>query len=146
MTYAVIALPIILLFQLYFWSEPFNHYTKSFLFSEKVFSCHPHTTSNSISLRLPERTVFQGKEDECSAFYTTYTSSNEIIRFYEKEFSQLKSDGTVGEFEPLESNIGNEKGFLVKVDLAGLFYEIRIREYAGVASRRTLQIEVYPND
>jgi hypothetical protein len=103
----MIALPIFLLTQLYFWNSSVNDYVKSFLFNTEVYNCQylEGNTGNDIenntekvTVPLPKRTVFNSKYDGCSENYVTYTSPKAFKAFYDKELQLLKSRGEIVNF------------------------------------------------
>jgi hypothetical protein len=112
------AIPIVVVFQFYFWNSEFNNYVKSYVFSSKAFACDMDGRMNSISIPLPERTVFKGKEDVCSPFYLTFVHADDFIAFYEEWLESLKSKGELQEYHYIERKYADgveDKGFEVKL-------------------------------
>lgn len=136
--FLIISIPVLILFQFYFWNVEFNGYMKSYLFPNKVFECEYEEELEHLSIPLPERTILQGKENFCSPFYSTYVNVNEFKSFYQEELMTLKSKGKIQSYHYIErkDNYWSEnKGFVVglpsgsKIDIF-----IRRREGSGLFS------------
>ncbi|RIE03559.1 hypothetical protein D3H35_11005 [Cohnella faecalis] len=104
-----ISVPVLILFQFYFWNLEFNNYVKSYLFPSKAFKCADIEELKSLSIPLPERTVFKGKEDGCSPFYLTYVNVNGFKSYYQKELQTLKDTGKIQNYRY------ENKGYLVEL-------------------------------
>lgn len=101
----IYTIPIIALFQLYFWNLEFNNYVSSYLFPSKVYECESYMEEQiNISIPLPKRTVFHGKSDGCSPFYSTYIDDKEFHSFYEKELKILQNNGKIESFSYIEQD------------------------------------------
>lgn len=96
--FLIFLIPLLILFQFYFWNLEFNNYVKSYLFPSKVFECEYVEELKNLSIPLPERTVFKGKEDGCSPFYSTYVNVSDFNSFYRGELETLKSKGEIQEY------------------------------------------------
>lgn len=51
-----------------------------------------------LSIPLPRRTVFLGREDACSPFYLTYVDGDQFKAFYGKELAVLKKRGEAADY------------------------------------------------
>ncbi|ANE46206.1 hypothetical protein SY83_07900 [Paenibacillus swuensis] len=113
-----ISLPILIVFQFYFWNLEFNDFAKSFVFPSKEFRCEYEHELKDLSIPLPERTVLKGREDVCSPFYSTFVNEDEFRSFYQEELLTMKNKGEIVKYKYLERNDvdgdGN-KGFLVEL-------------------------------
>jgi hypothetical protein len=78
---------------------------------------------------LPKRTVFNGKEDVCSPFYTTYISDTYFKEFYQKELNAMKNNGEIQNFYYIEQK--NRKRFEVQL-LSGTRAAISIKRDDGI--------------
>ncbi|KIL37635.1 hypothetical protein SD71_03290 [Cohnella kolymensis] len=134
----IFSIPIFILFQFYFWNLEFNDYVKSYLFPSKVFECEYVEELKNISIPLPERTVFKGKSDGCSLFYSTYVNVSEFKSFYQEELRTLKSKGIIQEYKytELSDNDGTEnKGFAAELPSGSkINFFIQRREGSGLIS------------
>jgi hypothetical protein len=116
--FLIISIPILILFQFYFWNLEFNNYVKSYLFPSKAFKCEYVEELKNISIPLPERTVFLGKEDGCSPNYLAYVNANDVKSFYQKELKTLKDKGEIQKYSYVErkDNFWTEnKGYVVEL-------------------------------
>jgi len=109
--------PIIALFQLYFWNLEYNNYIRSYLFPSKVYECESYREEQiNIAIPLPKRTVFHGKSDSCSPFYSIYVNDKEFYSFYEKELKILQNNGKIENYSYIEQDEIQQsikKGFVV---------------------------------
>jgi hypothetical protein len=131
--FLIISIPILILFQFYFWNLEFNDYVKSYLFPSKVFECEYEEELKNISLPLPKRTVFEGKEDVCSPFYLAYVNVSDFKSFYQEELKTLKSEGKIQKYNYIErkDNDWTEyKGFVLELS-SGSKIDIFIRRKEG---------------
>lgn len=129
----IISIPVFILFQFYFWNVEFNGYVKSYLFPSKLFECEYEEELDHLSIPLPERTIFLGKEDFCSPFYSTYVNVNEFKSFYQEELKTLKSKGKIQSYhyiEPKDNYWSENKGFVVELP-SGSKIDIFIRRREG---------------
>lgn len=121
----IISIPIFIFIQCYFWNLTFNHYVKSYLFPSKVFECEYEEELKNISIPLPERTIFLGKQNICSPFYLAYVSVHDFKAFYQEELKELKEKGKIQKY-------GTENNGFVLELLSGskieIFYEFYERE------------------
>jgi energy-coupling factor transporter transmembrane protein EcfT len=112
-------IPIIALFQLYFWNLEFNNYISSYLLSSNVYECESYMEEQiNISIPLPQRTVIHGKSDSCSPFYSTYVDDKEFYSFYEKELKILQNNGEIESYSFIEQDEiqrSIKKGFLLEL-------------------------------
>ncbi|WP_256759853.1 hypothetical protein [Cohnella sp. WQ 127256] len=114
----IISIPILILFQFYFWNIEFNHYVKSYLFPNKTFECEYLEEFGDISIPLPERTVFTGKKDSCSPNYLTYVNVNGFKSFYQKELNTMKDKGKIQKYRYVERKDDfwtENKGYVVEL-------------------------------
>jgi len=135
--FLIISIPIFILFQFYFWNIEFNHYVKSYLFPSKVFDCGNEAELKHISIPLPKRTVFQGKEDACSPFYLSYVNVEEFKSFYQEELKTLKSKGEIQNYTYIERKDyywTENKGFVVELWGSKIDIFIHRREGSGLIS------------
>lgn len=101
----IISMPIMIIFQFYFWNVPFNAYVKSYLFPSTKFECvyeyeyEYEDDLRTIAVPLPARTVFQGKQDVCSPFYTSYITKSGFEAFYEEELKTMKDEGAIQSYQ-----------------------------------------------
>lgn len=125
--FLAIFMPIFVIIQFYFWNIEFNDYVKSYLFPSKSFVCeYTAKEDQGTSIPLPKRTVFHGKEDVCSPFYTTYISDTYFKEFYQKELNAMKNKGGIQNFHYKEQM--NKKGFEVQL-LSGTKVVIFIKRH-----------------
>ncbi|HIW34254.1 MAG TPA: hypothetical protein IAA29_15845 [Candidatus Paenibacillus intestinavium] len=114
----IISIPCFILCQTYFWNFTFNSYVKSYLFSSEVYLCELDNNLKNITITLPKRTVFKGKEDGCSPFYFTYISETEFQSFYEKELTRLKTSELIQNYYFIQEGVSEQKnrsGFFVEL-------------------------------
>ncbi|MGC5327349.1 hypothetical protein [Brevibacillus sp. SYSU BS000544] len=126
--FLLICLPAFLVLQVYFWNHAVNNYVKSFLFPSKTFTCNYKEDMKNLHIPLPKRTVFHGKEDGCSPFYTTYADIGEITSFYEEELQIMKNRNEILNYHSIERDSGywaEEKGFILEL-LSGAEVEVII--------------------
>lgn len=102
-------IPLVVLCEVYFWNAEFNNYVQSYLFSSKVYECGDSAELASISIPLPDRTVFKGKADGCSPFYFTYADERTFTNFYAEELKKVKNSEAIKTFHPVE------KGFTLEL-------------------------------
>ncbi|MGD8190643.1 hypothetical protein ACQCN2_11750 [Brevibacillus ginsengisoli] len=127
-SFIILSLPILLFIQVYFWNSKFNDFTKSLLFPSKVYECGYVEDLKNISIPLPKRTVFHGKEDACSSRYSTYINDHEFTHFYENELNKLTNKKEIKNYSYVEKNDGfwvEEKGYSINL-LSGSKLEIFI--------------------
>ncbi len=116
--FLMISLPLIILFQFYFWNLNFNNYVKSYLFASKGFECEYEEELKNLIIPLPERTVFKGKQDGCSPFYITYVNVTDFESFYQKELKSLKNQGKIQSYRDIErtdKDWTEDQGFVVEL-------------------------------
>lgn len=94
----LITTPLVVLSGLYYWNWDFNSYVKSYLFSNKVYTCDDMEELSHLSIPLPSRTVLMGKADACSPFYSTYANEKTFKAFYEEELAIMKSRKAIQAF------------------------------------------------
>jgi hypothetical protein len=143
--FLIISIPILILFQFYFWNLEFNDYAKSYLFPIKVFECEYVEELKNISILLPERTVFKGKEDGCSPFYSAYVNVSDFKSFYQEELKTLKDKGKIKKYNYIERKDNywtDNKGFVVELS-SGSKIDIFIQRRAG---SRLISINYEPNN
>lgn len=136
--FLMISMPILILFQFYFWNLEFNDYAKSYLFPSKGFECEYVEELKEISIPLPERTVFKGKEDFCSPVYSTYVNVSEFKSFYLEELEAMKERGIIDEYHYIERKDNDwteNKGFIVELPSGSkMTIFIRRKEGSGLIS------------
>jgi energy-coupling factor transporter transmembrane protein EcfT len=136
--FLIISMPIVILSQFYFWNSEFNNYVKSYLFASKVFECEYIEELKNMSIPLPKRTVFKGKEDICSPFYLAYVNTSDFISFYQEELKTLKDKEKIQKYIYIErkDNYWTEnKGFAVELSSGSkIDIFIRRREGSGLIS------------
>ncbi|MBB6637981.1 hypothetical protein [Cohnella thailandensis] len=96
------SIPILILFQFYFWNAEFHHYVKSYAFPSRTFTCKYEEEWHGLSVPLSERTVLLGSEDVCSPFYLTYAEVNKFESLYRRELERLKDEGKIRAYENAE--------------------------------------------
>lgn len=145
--FLTILIPIVILFQFYFWNLDFNDYVKSFLFPSRVFECGYEEKLENISIPLPERTVFHGKQDVCSPFYSTYVDDSDFKSFYQEKLKTMKSRGEIQRYNYIEHKDNywaENKGFVVDLP-SGLQVEIFIKRSEG-SDKGQITIDYKPNN
>lgn len=141
--FLIISIPIFFLVQFYFWNLEFNDYVKSYLFQNKSFVCEYYSEVNrDIVLPLPKRTVFQGKQDVCSPFYSTYVSNEYFIDFYLDELKTMKNRREIQSYNYVEQN--DEKGF--KVELSSGFKVEIVIERNEESDKGLITLDFKPNN
>ncbi|CEG28775.1 hypothetical protein [Bacillus sp. B-jedd] len=111
--FLTVALPIFAVVQVYYWNHEFNTFAKSFLFPSKEFVCDYYDyEAVGLTIPLPKRTVFHGKQDVCSPFYSTYVSERYFADFYKSELAKMKTSGEIANYSYGE--LENGKGFEVE--------------------------------
>jgi energy-coupling factor transporter transmembrane protein EcfT len=86
--FLAIIIPISILFLIYFWSQSTNNLVNSFISAEKVYECN--SLGDTLEIKLPKRTVLNGKSDVCNFSYRTYVNEDTFIDFFNKELNELK--------------------------------------------------------
>ncbi|OME87938.1 hypothetical protein BK120_01025 [Paenibacillus sp. FSL A5-0031] len=141
-------IPIIALFQIYFWNLEFNNYIHSYLFPSKIYECESYMEDQiNISIPLPKRTVFHGKSDGCSPFYSTYVDDKEFYSFYEKELKSLQYNGEIDSYSYIEQDENQQsinKGFLVEL-ITGSDIDIFLSGNIG-SNKRSISIDYNPKN
>lgn len=129
----IMSLPILILFQVYFWNIQFNDYVKSYLFPSKAFECIYEKQLKNISIPLPERTVFKGREDACSSFYSTFVNVNDFKFFYQEELEKLKDKGEIEKYTLIDrkdNNWSENMGYAVELS-SGSIIDIFFKRREG---------------
>ena len=116
--FLILSIPSLILCQTYFWNYMFNSYVKSYIFSSESYACELEEELKNITIPLPERTVFQAKEDSCSPFYMTYSSETEFQTFYTIELSKLKASEFIQNYQFIQEGVHGQK------DRSGFFVEL----------------------
>lgn len=142
-TFLVISIPIFILTQFYFWNLEFNDYVKSYLFPSKSYVCEYYDEQEvDMAIPLPKRTVFHGKQDGCSPFYSTYINDNYFLNFYRDELNTMKNTGEVQSYNYVEQK--DKKGFKVEL-LSGFMVDIFIQRYEDF-DKGSLTLDFKPNN
>ncbi|MFC4102610.1 hypothetical protein [Paenibacillus xanthanilyticus] len=126
--------PLVVLGGFYYWNWDFNSYVKSYLFSNKVYTCDDSEELSHLSIPLPSRTVLKGKEDGCSPFYSTYANEKAFTAFYEEALAEMKSRKDIQAFHAVE------QGFLLELR-SGSIIDISLNE-----GHQSLSIDYKPKN
>ncbi|MFB9324696.1 hypothetical protein ACFFSY_01925 [Paenibacillus aurantiacus] len=105
----LVTTPLVVLCGFYFWNGEFNNVVKSYMFSSKAFECDYTAELTHLSIPLPNRTVFMGKENACSPFYLTYADEKTFTDFYEEELGKMRINEDIQTFHPVE------QGFMIEL-------------------------------
>ena len=100
--FLTVTLPVLAIFLCYFWNSTFHNYVKSYLFSSRAFECEYIEELKNLSIPLPERMVFKGKEDACSPFYLAYVGSDDFKAFYQEQLSIMERQREIKSFTYVE--------------------------------------------
>jgi len=111
----MVAIPIFILIQLYFWNLDFNKYMKSYLFPSTTYECEYKEELKNLSISLPKRTVLIGRQDVCSSIYSTYVNNGCFKDFYNNELSKLKNKGEIESYRYFKETEDDKNGFLVEL-------------------------------
>ncbi len=140
--FLVVSILIFVLFQFYFWNLDFNNYVKSYLFSDKSYECGYYSDDGDVLIPLPKRTVYKGKQDACSPFYSTYINEDYFLEFYQDEISSMKNKREVQNYKYVEKK--NKKGFEIELS-SGFRVDIFIRNDSEETQKGIISIDFTHN-